>query len=116
MGEEHSGMVEGYQEGVEEAYEDYGDYEGAEGYDGIIDQSMDGNKDMLGLLDDQIQSMMHRNIDTGHWICSKCGKSATGKTDITRRIEAVHLEDHPGFSCTLCGEVVRTRNALRQHR
>lgn len=61
--------------------------------------------------------MMFKTEDEAgkYWRCSQCGKKSVGKTDITRHIEATHL-DHPGFSCDLCGETVRTRNALRQHR
>ena len=62
--------------------------------------------------------MMFRiELESGkkYWKCSQCGKQAFSKTDITRHIEAAHL-DHPGFACDICEETIRTRNALRQHR
>ena len=59
--------------------------------------------------------MMERTLDK-LWRCIECGKTATGKSDVTRHIEAIHLQGHPGFVCQLCGEAVKTRNAMRQHR
>ena len=50
------------------------------------------------------------------WHCAVCQKTSNYKTDITRHIEATHVEDHPGFGCELCGVTVKSRNALRQHK
>jgi len=106
----------------DESYEDYGQYEVDQSYDGsmaeagIMNTSVaDGNKDAIAALELRIQSMMYRSEDRA-WHCAVCGKSSKSKTDVTRHIEASHLDDHPGFNCDVCGEVVTSRNALRQHR
>ena len=71
--------------------------------------------ELFAALDRQIFAMMERTLDK-LWRCIECGKTATGKSDVTRHIEAIHLQGHPGFVCQLCGEAVKTRNAMRQHR
>jgi uncharacterized C2H2 Zn-finger protein len=71
--------------------------------------------DLFAQLDAQIENMMVRGDDR-IWQCEQCDKSSVFKNDITRHIEAVHLQNHPGITCDLCGEIVKTRNALRQHK
>jgi len=51
-----------------EGYEDYG-YEGEEGYDGVMDQSMDGNKDGTDK-----ESMMAKLQDGSGYMCLLCNK------------------------------------------
>jgi len=94
----------------QENYEDYGEYEGEQEYQG----SMDANKDILSQLDAQISSMMYKTDKA--WHCGVCDRTSRGKINISRHIEATHLENHPGLNCDICGETVRTRNALRQHK
>ena len=65
-------------------------------------------------LDAQIHSMMYKGDKA--WHCAVCDRTSRGKINISRHIEATHLENHPGINCEICGETVRTRNALRQHR
>jgi len=98
-----------------ETYDDYGQYAEEHRYQGLGETGADTNKDLLALLDAQIEAMMFRTDDK-IWHCVHCDKRSVGKTDITRHIEATHLENHPGFPCELCGEIVKTRNALRQHK
>ena len=71
--------------------------------------------ELFAMIDAQIEGMMFRTDDKV-WHCVECDKRSVGKTDITRHIEATHLDNHPGFPCHLCGEIVKTRNALRQHK
>jgi len=98
----------------QENYEDYGQYqEDQEQYGG--EGAVEGaNKDVLTQLDAQISSMMYKG-EKG-WQCGVCDRTSRGKINISRHIEASHLENHPGIDCEICGETVRTRNALRQHR
>ena len=71
--------------------------------------------DLFAQLDAQIENLMFRSNDR-IWHCQQCDKCSVFKNDITRHIEAVHLQNHPGIHCELCDEIVKTRNALRQHK
>ena len=73
------------------------------------------SSDLFDLLDRQIEGMLQRTEDK-LWRCTECGKTSTGKQNVTRHIEAIHMQHHPGFNCDLCGETVKTRNGLRQHK
>ena len=66
-------------------------------------------------MNDQIEKNMYIT-ESNEWCCSICGKQSKRKTDITRHIESLHVENHPGYSCELCGVVKKSRNALRQHK
>jgi len=59
--------------------------------------------------------MMYRGEDKT-WHCTVCGKASTLKTDVRRHVEAMHIEDHPGLSCEICGVVVKSRHALMRHK
>jgi len=104
------GMQINYQE---EEYEDYGQYEAEQEYAGHVATEA-ANTDIFTQLDAQISSMMYRGDKA--WHCAVCEKTSPGKINITRHIEATHLENHPGLNCDVCGETVKNRNALRLHR
>jgi len=95
-----------------------GDYEGGEAYDemgtGLQLQDYASDKDLVSNLDAQITSMMYKAEKL--WHCSICGKTSSGKTDISRHIEGTHIVNHPGFQCDVCGEKQKSRNALRIHK
>ena len=46
--------------------------------------------------------------------CNACGKESQ-RLDIVRHIEAKHITG-VSYSCAICGQISRSRNALRQHR
>ena len=48
------------------------------------------------------------------WECISCGKTSSQGIDIKRHIEARHLS-FPGFNCSNCGKLYKTRNSLRNH-
>ena len=48
------------------------------------------------------------------WRCTQCHKTSSLKTDISRHVEAVHIQ-HPGFQCEFCYSFCKTRDALRCH-
>ena len=61
--------------------------------------------------------MMKKSVDqfgSKCWECLNCGKTCTGKNDMTRHVESTHI-DSPGIACHFCGKVSKTRNALRNH-
>ena len=70
--------------------------------------------DIFTQIDAQISSMMYRGDKA--WHCAVCEKTSPGKINITRHIEATHLDNHPGLNCDLCGETAKSRNALRMHK
>jgi len=106
---EDQDMSMAYQE--EETYEDYGQYEAE--YAGSMGMDM-ANKDIFFQLDAQINTMMYKSEKA--WHCAVCEKTSPGKINISRHIEATHLVNHPGLNCDVCGETVKSRNALRLHR
>ena len=69
--------------------------------------------DVFYQLDAQINTMMYKSDKA--WHCSVCEKTSLGKSNISRHIEATHLENHPGLNCDICGETAKSRNALRVH-
>jgi len=109
----------------DEQYDDYGQYED-QSYGVGIDSSMtagEGNKggvihtNSIQELDHQISLMMKKSVDqfgSKCWECLNCGKTCTGKNDMTRHVESTHI-DSPGIACHFCGKVSKTRNALRNH-
>ena len=70
--------------------------------------------DIFSQLDAQINSMMYKSDKA--WHCAICEKTSSGKIDISRHIEATHIDNHPGLNCDLCGETAKSRNALRMHK
>jgi len=46
------------------------------------------------------------------YVCHKCGKEMAQKDKIRRHVE-VHMDLH--LPCTLCGKVLKTRNAMSHH-
>ena len=71
--------------------------------------------DLLNQLDQRIDSLMFKGENRA-WHCAVCGKTSNLKTDISRHVESVHIEDHPGLACDICGAVAKSREALRKHK
>ena len=49
------------------------------------------------------------------WFCKSCGKASLIKQEMSRHIEAYHIENHPGVKCDICGMISKTRHALIVH-
>jgi len=72
------------------------------------------NKDILAQLDARIASLLGRANDKS-WFCKSCGKASLIKQEVSRHIEAYHIENHPGVKCDICGMISKTRHALIVH-
>jgi len=48
------------------------------------------------------------------WQCLVCQKESHLKADISRHVEALHVQ-HPGVACEICGKTLKTRDGLRCH-
>ena len=58
--------------------------------------------------------MMYQN-PMKKWCCYVCGQESVNKNDISRHVESVHIVNHPGYECSFCGAIVKSKNALRMH-
>jgi len=94
-----------------------GDYEGGEAYDEmgtglqLQDYASDKGNDEEHL-DATISTKMVKII--GGWKCVDCHKEYKEKADLSRHVEATHI-DHPGCECVICGKIFKTRDSLRNH-
>ena len=70
--------------------------------------------DILAQLDARIASLLGRANDKS-WFCKSCGKASLIKQEMSRHIEAYHIENHPGVKCDICGMISKTRHALIVH-
>jgi uncharacterized C2H2 Zn-finger protein len=57
---------------------------------------------------------VHDDVGRAVWRCLDCLKEFKLKGDMTRHVEAFHIE-HPGLSCELCEKVLKTRESMRSH-
>jgi len=90
----------------EEGYDDYGGYEGNDGFgDGSMMEG-DQNKDVVA-------SHAARTED-GKFSCTLCQHVTHKKYNMRIHLEAHELSSK-NYSCTTCGTVVTTRQLLRQH-
>lgn len=63
-------------------------------------------------LDAMISTKMEKAM--GVWKCLDCPKEYKQKGDLSRHVEACHI-DHPGCQCVLCNKIFKTRDSLRNH-
>jgi len=100
----------------EETYEDYGQYESEQQYDGNM--TMDVTNKGYEYLDLMIAEKMIKTFEEATnksvWKCLECGKEYKLKGDTSRHVEAYHI-DHPGLECKVCGRMYKTRESLRGH-
>jgi len=90
----------------QENYEDYGEYEGEQEYQGSMDANKGNFNDML------IQTETEQGKVA--WKCSICSKEFPHKCSGRRHIETVHF-DTPQIECEVCGKVLRNKNSYQKH-
>jgi len=102
----HQGTVASMEEEQygEEGYEDYGGYEGGEGYGDASMLEGDQNKDV----EDQIQ------VVGDHFCCGLCGRSFPKKITCRRHIRTVHSEDQEVL-CHVCNKTLKNAGSLKAH-
>ena len=50
------------------------------------------------------------------WQCGVCSRQFKMKRDLRRHIESLHVGNHPGYECEVCGIHKMSENALRMHK
>ena len=71
--------------------------------------------DVLAAVEEEIYQYMLQNGDSS-WSCTVCQKVFKAKRDLKRHIESLHVTNHPGYKCDFCNVLVKSQNALRQHK
>jgi len=105
----HDGTVAMQEEQYgEEGYEDYGGYEGGEGYGDASMLEGDQNKDIVEVHADRLED--------GRLSCKLC-RHLTHKTyNMRLHLEGKHDGLSAGYLCDLCHAVFKTKHLLRHHR
>jgi len=101
----HDGTVAMQEEQYgEEGYEDYGGYEGGEGYGDASMLEGDQNKDV----EDQIQ------VAGDEFSCNLCGRTFPKLWLCRRHIRTVHTEDQE-VTCSICNRTLKNQGSLKTH-
>jgi len=101
----HDGTVAMQEEQYgEEGYEDYGGYEGGEGYGDASMLEGDQNKDV----EDQIQ------VVGDLYCCGLCGRSFPKKITCRRHVRTVHCGDQE-VQCEVCNKTLKNAGSLKAH-
>jgi len=101
----HDGTVAMQEEQYgEEGYEDYGGYEGGEGYGDASMLEGDQNKDV----EDQIQ------VVGDLYCCGLCGRSFPKKITCRRHVRTVHCGDQE-VQCDVCNKTLKNAGSLKAH-
>ena len=61
-------------------------------------------------------SIMEVEGDTLKYKCSICNKMFTRKTNLFNHLETFHFPYSFSYACTICAEILNTRERLRQHK
>jgi len=102
----------------DEQYEDYGQYED-QSYGGL-DTSMGGAEGNKGFEDTVVSSfddLQQFVVKTESGYQCYCGVfKHKWKANVQNHIESIHFPEHFIWNCDICGEQVKTRNMLSQHK
>jgi len=98
----------------EESYEDYGQYEADQSYEGSMMETgmmgqggADGNKEFVASLIAQLD-------DGTGFMCLVCNKISSHKTNLKKHVQCMHTEDKPQ-NCSFCGKQFKNKNTLQNH-
>jgi len=97
----------------DESYEDYGQYEADQSYDGsmvdtgMMAQGADGNKEYAASLVAQLEG-------GNGFMCLLCNKVSSTKGNLKKHVESMHTLDEPQ-NCKYCGKKFKNRNTLQNH-
>jgi len=108
----------GYEEeGFEEYGQEYGQ-DGGQGYDaGGLTVGADGNKGFDPSVVTCYEDLLQFVVKTDHgYECCCGGFRHRWKMNVQNHLESIHFPGHFIWNCDLCGEQVKTRNALSQHK
>jgi len=103
----------------EEQYEDYGQYED-QSYVGGLDTSMagaEGNKGFEDTVVSSFEDLQQFVVKTANGYQCYCGLfKHKWKANVQNHIESIHYPGHFIWNCDICGDQVKTRNMLSQHK
>jgi len=98
----------------EESYEDYGQYEADQSYEGSMMETgmmgqggADGNKEYAASLVAQLE-------EGNGFMCLLCSKVSSTKGNLKKHVESMHTEDQPQ-KCKFCGKNFKNKNTLQNH-
>jgi len=105
----------------DESYEDYGQYEVDQSYDGsmaeagIMNTSVaEGNKVVNPILSPEDLNQFVLKLDTGY-SCTICHKQFGNKRDGRNHCEALHFPNSFVYNCDFCGTTFNSKNTLNVH-
>jgi len=103
----------------DEQYDDYGQYED-QSYGVGIDSSMtagEGNKGFEDTMISTFEDLLQFVVKVGDGYQCQCGLfKHKWKANVQNHIESIHYPGHFIWNCDICGEHVKTRNMLSQHK
>jgi len=103
----------------DESFEDYGQYEENQVFEGSMGQAANGTK--VFVTHDKIASYiqeqcLYQTDTTGAkiWSCGVCQKYLNHKRDLMRHIESFHIDTTP-YLCTHCEAQFNTKRSVQRH-
>jgi len=107
----------------DESYEDYGQYEADQSYDGsmvdtgMMAQGADGNKGFQITEPQDLDQFLERDMLSKKYRCGICGLfSHSSKANARNHVESKHYQGFFTYNCQSCGKVMNTKRALEVHK
>jgi len=74
------------------------------------------NEAVLSQIDACVQAVLVPADVGAGWRCSLCGKEGKHKHRIAEHIVTHHIQNHPGLHCEVCGNHLKNRRTLYEHK